>query len=352
MIDFSRILIAWYKQNKRDLPWRNTKNPYHIWLSEIILQQTRVDQGLSYYNKFVENYPTVCDLANANQEDVLKLWQGLGYYSRARNLHATAITIRDEYKNKFPSTFKEVHSLKGIGDYTASAIMSFSYNKPYPVIDGNVYRVLSRIFGIEEFIDSNKGKNVFKVLAEELIDKKNPATYNQAIMEFGAIQCKPKLPLCDDCCFQSNCFAYANKKVNELPRKEKQTKQRNRFFNYLVISDEQEIILKKRTEKDIWIGLFDFPLIETDSAVNDFKKLITTEHQWLFNNKNIVSKSDEYIHQLSHQKIHATFWIIKTDKLKITNNKYSAIPITNLEDYPVPKLIENYIKSLQQNLYF
>lgn len=352
MIDFSRILIAWYKQNKRDLPWRNTKNPYHIWLSEIILQQTRVDQGLSYYNKFVENYPTVCDLANANQEDVLKLWQGLGYYSRARNLHATAITIKDEYKNKFPSTFKEVHSLKGIGDYTASAIMSFSYNKPYPVIDGNVYRVLSRIFGIEDFIDSNKGKNVFKALAEELIDKKNSATYNQAIMEFGAIQCKPKLPLCDDCCFQSKCFAFANKKVNELPRKEKQTKQRDRFFNYLVISDENELILKKRTAKDIWIGLFDFPLIETDSAVNDFKKLINTEHQWLLNNNNIVSKSDEYIHQLSHQKIHATFWNIKTKKLQITNADYNSISITNIEDYPVPKLIENYIKSLLQNLYF
>ena len=352
MIDFSRILIAWYKQNKRDLPWRNTINTYHIWLSEIILQQTRVDQGLSYYNKFIEKYPTVNDLANANQEEVLKLWQGLGYYSRARNLHATAITIRDEYNNKFPSTFKEVHSLKGIGDYTASAIMSFSYNKPYPVIDGNVYRVLSRIFGIEDFIDSNKGKNVFKALAEELIDKKNPATYNQAIMEFGAIQCKPKLPLCDDCCFQSKCFAFANKKINELPRKEKQTKQRDRFFNYLVISDENELILKKRTAKDIWIGLFDFPLIETDSAVNDFKKLITTEHQWLLNNKNIVSKSDEYIHQLSHQKIHATFWNIKTKKLQITNADYNSISITNIEDYPVPKLIENYIKSLLQNLYF
>lgn len=352
MVDFSSVLIDWYKQNKRDLPWRNTKNPYHIWLSEIILQQTRVDQGLNYYLKFIENYPTITDLANANQEEVLKLWQGLGYYSRARNLHATAITIRDEYKNKFPSTFKEVHSLKGIGDYTASAIMSFSYNKPYPVIDGNVYRVLSRIFGIEDYIDSNKGKNVFKALAEELIDKKNPATYNQAIMEFGAIQCKPKLPLCETCCFQSNCFAYANKKVNELPRKEKQTKQRDRFFNYLVISDEQEIILKKRTEKDIWIGLFDFPLIETELAVQDLKKTITTEHSWLLKKEHIISKSAAYIHQLSHQKIHATFWNIKTDKLKITNNEYTAIPITNLEDYPVPKLIENYIKSLLQNLYF
>ncbi|MGE0561900.1 MAG: A/G-specific adenine glycosylase [Flavobacteriales bacterium] len=352
MIDFSAILIGWYKENKRDLPWRKTTDPYKVWLSEIILQQTRVDQGLSYYLKFIDNYPSVTNLANANQEDVLKLWQGLGYYSRARNLHSTAIVIRDEYKGKFPSTIKEVKSLKGIGDYTAAAIMSFSYQKPYPVIDGNVYRVLSRIFGVEDFIDSNKGKNTFKFLAEELMDKKNPAMYNQAIMEFGAIQCKPKLPLCEDCCFKHNCYAFANKKINDLPRKEKQTKQRNRFFNYLVISDKSNIILNKREEKDIWNGLFDFPLIETNKPVEDFNKLITNEHDWLIKKENLVSKSVEYIHQLSHQKIHATFWNVKTDKLKITDKQYSSIPITTLENYPVPKLIENYIKSLLQNLYF
>lgn len=352
MIDFSRILTHWYKQNKRDLPWRKTKNPYQIWLSEIILQQTRVDQGLSYYLKFIETYPTVIDLANANQEDVLKLWQGLGYYSRARNLHTTAQVIRDEHHGIFPNEINEIKKLKGIGDYTAAAILSFSFNQTYPVIDGNVYRVLSRIFGVEDFIDSAKGKNIFKILAEELIDKKNPATYNQAIMEFGAIQCKPKLPLCDDCCFQTNCYAFANKRVNDLPRKEKQTKQRNRYFNYLVLTNGKEIIINKRVQNDIWEGLFDFPLIETIQSEDSFETFLTKEHSWILKTKPVITKSNEYIHQLSHQKIHAIFWLVKMSTLKITNNQYSSIPLTNLEDYPVPKLIENYIKSLLQNMYF
>jgi A/G-specific adenine glycosylase len=350
MIDFSRLLMVWYKQNRRDLPWRETKNPYKIWLSEIILQQTRVEQGLNYYLKFIEHYPTVNDLAQANEEEVLKLWQGLGYYSRARNLHYTAIEIVQNHQSKFPKTLKEIKNLKGIGDYTAAAILSFSYNKPYPVIDGNVYRVLSRIFGIEDYIDSPKGRNVFKILAEELIDKKNPAIYNQAIMEFGAIHCKPKLPLCEDCCFQYNCYAYKNNEINNLPKKEKQTKQRNRFFNYLVITDGIEIILNKRTEKDIWEGLFDFPLIETNQSVDDFTKIITKDYRWLLKKENTVSKSHEHIHQLSHQKIHAVFWKIKTKTLKRVEDAHLITPIKTIESYPVPKLVENYIKSLLQNL--
>ncbi len=342
--------MVWYKQNKRDLPWRETKNPYKIWLSEIILQQTRVEQGLSYYLKFIEHYPTVNDLANAHQEDVLKLWQGLGYYSRARNLHFTAKEIVLHHQSKFPKTLKEIKNLKGIGDYTAAAILSFSHNKPYPVVDGNVYRVLSRIFGIEDFIDSSKGQNVFKALAEELIDKKNPAVYNQAIMEFGAIHCKPKLPLCENCCFQYNCYALKNNEINNLPKKEKQAKQRNRFFNYLVITNEIEIILNKRTEKDIWTGLFDFPLIETTQSVDDFNQLITKNYSWLLKKENIVTKSDEFIHQLTHQKIHAVFWKIKTKELKRVEDAHVITQVNTIESYPVPKLVENYIKSLLQNL--
>ncbi|MBI2281260.1 MAG: A/G-specific adenine glycosylase [Bacteroidetes bacterium] len=349
-MDFSVYLIRWYKQNKRDLPWRTTKDPYKIWLSEIILQQTRVEQGLSYYLKFIEHYPTVNDLASAHEEEVLKLWQGLGYYSRARNLHSTAIEIKNKYNAVFPDELNEIRNLKGIGDYTAAAILSFSHNKPYPVVDGNVYRVLSRIFGIEDFIDSSKGRNIFKALAEELIDKKNPAIYNQAIMEFGAIHCKPKQPLCEECCFQYKCYALKNNEINNLPKKEKQAKQRNRFFNYLVITNEIEIILNKRTEKDIWTGLFDFPLIETAQSVDDFNQLITKNYLWLLKKENIVTKSDEFIHQLSHQKIHAVFWKIKTSPLKKIETTHFITSINTLESYPVPKLVENYIKSLLQNL--
>ena len=352
MKDFSNKLIEWYEQNKRDLPWRQTKDPYKIWLSEIILQQTRVNQGLSYYRKFIEHYPTVIDLAKAHEDEVLKLWQGLGYYSRARNLHFTAKEITNNLKGKFPSEYGEIIKLKGVGKYTAAAILSFSNNQAHAVIDGNVYRVLSRIFGIEDFIDKPKGQKVFNELAQELLNKKKSAIHNQAIMEFGAVHCKPNLPLCDNCCFQSNCYAYNSNEITNLPKKEKQTKQRNRFFNYLVISDDKNIILNKRGKKDIWIGLFDFPLIETTTSVDDLQDLFPEEYQWLNNRKYVISKSDEYVHQLSHQKIHATFWKIKTDQL-ITNQEHHLISsLNNLESYPVPKLVENYIKSLLQNLYF
>jgi len=248
---FSSKLINWYHQNKRDLPWRNSTDPYQIWLSEIILQQTRVDQGLSYFNKFIEHHPNVNSLANAPEKEVLNLWQGLGYYSRARNLHFTAKVISKEHKGIFPSDYNDILKLKGVGEYTAAAIASFAYNLSYPVIDGNVYRVLSRIFGIENPIDSSKGKKIFKALATELIDNKNPATYNQAIMEFGALQCTPKKPKCEDCPFRLECYALKNELTAELPKKEKKIKQRNRYFNYVVVIDNEKIYLKERKEKDI-----------------------------------------------------------------------------------------------------
>lgn len=244
-MDFSTQIIEWYRTNKRDLPWRKTKNPYQIWLSEIILQQTRVEQGLSYYLKFIEKYPSIKDLANAPQDEVLKLWQGLGYYSRARNLHYTSKVITDKYKGEFPATYKEILDLKGIGEYTAAAISSFSFNLPYPVIDGNVYRVLSRVFDIDTPIDSTLGKKEFKELAYELINKNNPSEYNQAIMEFGALYCKPQSPDCENCIFTSTCLAFKTKKINELPVKSKKLKQKNRYFNYLVFIDEDYTYLKK-----------------------------------------------------------------------------------------------------------
>ncbi len=340
---FSEKLITWYKQNKRDLPWRNTTDPYQIWLSEIILQQTRVDQGLNYFHKFIENYPTVKDLAKASEKDVLNHWQGLGYYSRARNLHFTAKYIVNELNGIFPSAHKDILKLKGVGEYTAAAISSFSYQEPYPVIDGNVYRVLSRIFGIEDPIDSTKGKKIFKELAAELIDIKNPDTYNQAIMEFGALQCTPKKPNCETCPYLLECYAYKNNSVSELPKKEKKIKQRNRYFNYLVIITDDAIYLNERKKKDIWQGLFDFPVLESTEPLSSFTPL-NDEFKKL--KLSLIRKSEEYKHLLSHQKIYATFWLVSTEKAEKISNSYNKIPLKEINNYPVPKLIENYIKTI------
>lgn len=345
-MDFPSILINWYRENKRDLPWRNTNDPYKIWLSEIILQQTRVDQGMSYYLKFIENYPTVKDLAQAKEEEVLKLWQGLGYYSRARNLHFTAKLIVNEYNGEFPNQYKDILNLKGIGEYTAAAIASFAYNNSYPVIDGNVYRVLSRIFGISTPIDSTQGKKEFKALAEELIDSKNPSEYNQAIMEFGALYCKPQTPDCDNCVFNGSCEAFNNKEVSILPVKSKKIKQKDRYFNYLVFTDEQSVYIKNRLDKDIWKGLFDFPLVETTQPVKDIEEIKDSAHQKLINQNLSIKVSDEKTHILSHQKIHAIFWLIQLEKLPSPTSKMVKIKWKEINNYPVPKLIENYLHQI------
>ena len=338
---FSEEIIGWYHQNKRDLPWRKTTDPYQIWLSEIILQQTRVDQGLAYFNKFIENYPTVDLLANASEKEVLNHWQGLGYYSRARNLHFTAKLIVNEYNGVFPKEYKDVLNLKGVGEYTAAAITSFAYGLSYPVIDGNVYRVLSRVFGVETPIDSTLGKKEFKALANELIDSKRPADYNQAIMEFGALQCKPKLPKCEDCPLRLSCFALKNDLIAELPKKEKKIKQRNRFFNYVVAINEDSIYLKERTEKDIWIGLYDFPLIETEKQLNSFK---TIKDSFKNIGLDLIDKSIEYKHILSHQKIYATFWLVNAKNSAKLKENYTKIALKEINNYPVPKLIDNYLQ--------
>ena len=340
---FSDKLIGWYHQNKRDLPWRNSTDPYKIWLSEIILQQTRVDQGLSYFNKFSEKYPTVNDLSKAPEQEVLKLWQGLGYYSRARNLHFTAKFITNECNGVFPKEHKEILSLKGVGEYTAAAIASFAYNKSYPVIDGNVYRVLSRIFGIETPIDSSEGKAIFKKLATDLIDDKNPATYNQAIMEFGALQCTPKKPDCENCPFRLECFALKNEMIFELPKKEKKIKQRNRYFNYLVLIQNDKIYLNKRTEKDIWIGLYDFPMIETKEPIPSFSPI---DKDYKDSRLTLKSKSIEHKHILSHQKIYATFWLVSSKNTAFFDSNYTEISLNEINNYPVPKLIENYLNTI------
>ncbi|MCL4123390.1 UNVERIFIED_CONTAM: hypothetical protein GTU68_027811 [Idotea baltica] len=342
-MNFTNILIKWYSQNKRDLPWRNTENPYFIWLSEIILQQTRVNQGLSYYEKFITTFPTVSHLANANEESVLKLWQGLGYYSRARNLHYSAKYIVNELNGKFPSTYNDLLKLKGVGDYTASAIASICYNEPCAVVDGNVYRVLARYFGITTPINSSKGNKTFKNLAQELLDVDNPATFNQAIMEFGAIQCKPKSPNCSICPLQNSCLAYASNKIDVLPFKDKKVKIRNRFFNYLVVvNSNNEIILNQRKGKGIWENLYEFPLIETENEINittliemeEFHKMIIEKSEIILYNKTPI------IHKLSHQHLSVKFWIIKTEQ-RLKNSTL----ISNFEQYPVPSLIHKFAES-------
>lgn len=348
MNSFSKKIITWYQQNKRDLPWRNTKDAYFIWLSEIILQQTRVEQGMSYYLKFAKEFPTVKHLAKAENEKVMKLWQGLGYYSRARNLHTTAKIITDNYKGKFPDQYSDILLLKGVGEYTAAAIASFAFNKPHAVVDGNVYRVLSRVFGVETPIDSSQGKKEFYSLANELIDKKNPATHNQAIMEFGAIQCKPVSPDCSICPLNTMCFAYSKKRILELPVKEKKTKVRNRYFNYIVLNHKTSIAINKRTEKDIWTNLYDFPLIETNKELNEEQFLKSQEWKsFIVTTKYTVkSVSASYKHILSHQKIYARFWEIdcKESFNKLLSKTCITIKKEDIHKYAVPRLIENYIE--------
>lgn len=348
-MNFSKDLIKWYLPRKRDLPWRKTTNPYKIWLSEIMLQQTRVAQGLPYYLTFLEAFPRVFDLAKASEQEVLKRWQGLGYYSRARNLHVTAQYIANELSGEFPKSYNELLKLKGIGDYTASAIASICYNEPVAVVDGNVFRVLSRFFGIETPINSAQGKKEFKTLAEKVLNKRNPATHNQAIMEFGALHCKPVDPLCESCPFKNSCAAFQTGKTKELPVKLKKTKVSTRHFNYLVfLSPEKISILQQRTGKGIWQNMYEFPLIETDEEQN--LRVFSTHpelQKWgvdaiqLYNEK-------PFKHVLSHQKLLVKFWIVK--KWNLPKNKLTEpsiqIPYTELGSYPMSVLMEKHLEEL------
>ncbi|ARV06807.1 A/G-specific adenine glycosylase [Polaribacter sp. SA4-10] len=338
---FSNTLTYWYLQNNRELPWRKTKNPYFVWLSEIMLQQTRVAQGLSYYLKFTETFPTVFHLAKADESTVLKMWQGLGYYSRARNLHFTAKQISDELNGEFPSTYKEIIKLKGIGDYTASAISSICFNEPAAVVDGNVYRVLSRYFGIKTPINSSAGIKEFKALAQSLIDETQPGTFNQAIMDFGALHCKPQNPLCESCPFADSCVAVEKKLTKELPVKTKKTKVRNRFFNFLVIvTDTEKTILSERKGKGIWQGLHQFPLIESDKNIKKETLVSSEEFMNLFPEETTISlfNKKEIVHKLSHQHLYTQFWIVN-----IKNLPEATISWKEINKFPVPVLIANFL---------
>lgn len=353
-MNFSSKIIKWYLANKRNLPWRVTDDPYKIWLSEIVLQQTRIDQGISYYLKLVASYPNVSSLASAKEQDILKLWQGLGYYSRARNLHKAAQIIEQKFKGNFPANYKDIIELPGIGEYTAAAISSMAFQKAYPVIDGNVIRVLSRIFGIELEISSIAAKKEMTKIAHELLLPSDPGTYNQAVMEFGALFCKPQNPDCASCIFSEDCFAFLNHKVDKLPFKNKPAKQKKRYFHYLIfkVKTESSVLtfLNKRTQKGIWQNLYDFPMIEKEKRLSIFS--IENELKQNFNlgfvDKLEVSK--EYKHILSHQLIYARFYVAEVDKVGFINeiqSKYQGvflpIPVENFRTYPVPRLIEKVI---------
>mgnify|MGYP001162196283 CR=1 FL=1 len=342
---FSDQIISWYKQHKRDLPWRGIKDPYHIWLSEIILQQTTVAQGTPYYLRFVKHYPKVKDLATANQEDVLKLWQGLGYYSRARNLHFAAQQVMSEFNGTFPNTHKDILSLKGVGEYTAAAIASFAYDLPHAVVDGNVYRLLSRYFGIETPINSIEGKKTFFALANELLDSNNPSDYNQGIMEFGSQQCKPFNPNCNNCPLQKGCIAFQKQVVHKLPIKLKNIKHKKLYFDYFFIQHEGNTYITKRNSKGIWQNLYDFPLIENDKRISA-KELILQAEKSLDINFEELKVSKEYKHILSHRTIFARFWSIEatTEPQNIDAQK---IPLEDLKQYPIPRLIELFLQDEQ-----
>lgn len=343
----SNTLIKWYLTNKRALPWRETRDPYIIWISEIILQQTRVAQGMDYFYRFIERFPDVTALATADEDEVLKYWQGLGYYSRARNLHAAAQMVMNEYEGKFPSSYKNVLSLKGIGEYTAAAIVSAAWGQPYAVVDGNVYRVLSRLFALDTPIDSTKGKKEFAQLATKLLNPAEARLHNQAIMEFGALQCVPQKPDCDSCVLQAKCLAYAFNAVQSLPVKQHKAKTRNRYFHYFHIVYDNTTWIHRRTSGDIWTGLYEFPLIETDEPT-DFATLQQSgAFRRLFDDAGemrITIRRPKEKHILSHQILDITFYRVEIEKKTATLTSYLPVRREELDMYAVPRIIHLYLE--------
>ena len=345
VLDIGNKLINWYRENKRELPWRNTTDPYKIWLSEIILQQTRVQQGLPYYEKFTNQFPTINELADASEQDVLLLWQGLGYYSRARNMHYTAKMIIDKYNGNFPENHNEILALKGVGEYTAAAIASFAFDKAYPVLDGNVFRFISRLFGIEKPIDTSTGKKEITKALDLIFNTQKPALFNQAIMEFGATHCTPKKPKCDTCIFNMQCEALGSKKVMSIPVKKGKTKILKVNHTYMCFIHDNKTYIEKRTA-GIWKNLYQFPLIEEDIKPDGITKIV---NRYLKTpSKFEISDVFDSTHILSHRKIQASFYTIHLDTSPIfLKNNIFEIPLADLTTrYPVSILTQNYLKRL------
>ncbi|HYM95568.1 MAG TPA: A/G-specific adenine glycosylase [Chitinophagaceae bacterium] len=344
-IQFGALLLKWNKRsNKRQMPWKGEKDPYKIWLSEIILQQTRVEQGTRYYHDLLRAFPDIHQLANAPDKKVYKLWEGLGYYSRCKNLLITARYISKERKGNFPDTYEEIKQLRGIGPYTASAIASFAFNLPYAVVDGNVFRILARVFGVKKPIDSTEGRNFFSQIAQQLLDKKYPGIYNQAIMDFGAITCKPA-PRCEQCIFKKNCFAFLHNKIKDLPVKEKKIQIKKRWFYYLVIEHNQKMAIHQRTGKDIWQQLYEFPLIESDK-VQDLKTVLLKAEKRKFIVKakyKILSVSPLHKQQLSHQLIQGQFIRVVLKQKPSLSKGWYWVNKKELATYTFPKFINQFL---------
>ena len=350
MNELQEILARWFNANKRELPWRDTPSPYYVWLSEVILQQTRVSQGLDYFNRFVQRWPTLADLAKASEEEVLKQWQGLGYYSRARNLHRCARQVMELHGGTFPKEWEKLKKLQGIGGYTAAAIASIAFNQPHAVVDGNVYRVLARLFDIETPINSNDGTKTFAELADTLLDRQHPGRHNQALMEFGALHCVPKSPDCLHCPLQAFCLAFEHHTVSERPVKLQKTKVRTRFLNYLVIKDKQKnLYLRKRQGNDIWRNLYDFPCVESDRTLSIEEVVACPEFKEIIPQKTfqISHVTPPLTHKLTHQTLIATFIEIKISDFLPPSQKNNIllVPENELGNYPIPKLIDNYLST-------
>ncbi len=346
MENFGLVLMHWYGENKRFLPWRDTSDPYRIWISEVILQQTRVVQGLAYFNRFMERFPKVEVLAEASEDEVMKYWQGLGYYSRARNLHTAAKQIMEGFDGKFPQKYQDVLSLKGIGEYTAAAICSFAWCQPYAVVDGNVYRVLARVFGIDTPIDSTVGKKYFAALAQELLDLKQPDQYNQAIMDFGAMQCTPKSPKCLHCPLQECCVAFASSLVEKLPLKVGKTLVKSRYFNYLHISCQGVHLIARRNAKDIWQNLYEYPLIETDESISftDLQQLPKYQQLTEGVEVQVLKMVEMPKHVLSHRIIYTRIYRLEVSHFSASMQEYLQVTSDDLEKYPISRLIELYLE--------
>ena len=340
MSEFSDNILIWYGENRRDLPWRNTKDPYLIWISEIILQQTRVNQGYDYYLSFVSRFPDVCSLASAPEDEVMRYWQGLGYYTRARNLHAAAKSMN----GTFPTTYEGVRALKGVGDYTAAAICSFAYGMPYAVVDGNVFRVLSRYFGIDTPIDSTTGKKLFTALAQDNLDESCPAEYNQAMMDFGALQCTPQSPACMYCPLAETCVAFRTGMAEELPVKQKKLSVKTRHFNYLWVKAGEYTYINKRTEKDIWQNLYELPLVESEHELSQME-LLERMKPWLTDDEEI--QLDLLIqgvkHVLTHRVIMANFYQVTLPPGSSSFSSFIMVKPESLASYAFPRLITSFL---------
>jgi len=345
-MNFNHELLSWYQDNKRDLPWRNTTDAYVIWLSEIIMQQTRVEQGLPYFNRFLEHYPTVTSFAAATEDDILKLWQGLGYYSRGRNMLKTARLVQEHYKGRFPQSYEQLIKLTGIGAYTAAAISSFSANEAKAVVDGNVYRVLARYLGISEPVNSSKGKKMFQEAANGLLNKQIPGLHNQAMMELGAIVCKPKNPACGICPVRTGCYAFTHNAIKTLPVKLNKVKVRERYFNYFLVTDGNKVLVNKRDETDIWANMYDLPLIETFSLLPPDELFAYPEVTACFGtNLTLAAISPVKKHVLTHQRLYVRLITVQSPPSKLKAS-WLYIPVEDLHKLAIPRIIFIFIKNI------